>query len=181
VPWAVALAEIVATAAKALPSDISGSILSALSINGTPPDLRLTPLFLVGMALICVGSLIRVSCYRTLKKFFTFEASIMKDHKLVTSGLYSIIRHPSYAGLLLVEVGLLCWFASRGSLLRESGLLDTMTGILFFGGFGAWMLAILVALMRRATVEDAALREAFRGEWEEWAKRVPYAFLPGVC
>jgi protein-S-isoprenylcysteine O-methyltransferase Ste14 len=56
-----------------------------------------------------------------------------------------------------------------------------MTGMLFFGGFGAWMLAILVALMRRATVEDAALREAFGSEWEEWAKRVPYAFLPGVC
>jgi len=29
---------------------------------------------------------------------FTYELSILKDHKLVTTGLYKLVRHPSYLG-----------------------------------------------------------------------------------
>jgi protein-S-isoprenylcysteine O-methyltransferase Ste14 len=115
-----------------------------------------------------------------MNELFTFEATISKTHRLVTTGPYSVVRHPSYAGLLLMDVGIVCWFGSRGSFLRESGVLATVTGKLFFGNFAAWMLAVLVALLQRATVEDAALREKFGSEWEDWARRVPYAFLPGV-
>jgi protein-S-isoprenylcysteine O-methyltransferase Ste14 len=55
-----------------------------------------------------------------------------------------------------------------------------MAGRVFFGNFAACMLVILVALFKRAWVEDAALKEKFRSEWEEWARRVPYAFIPGI-
>jgi len=178
--WSVALAEIVVILAKASPSNVSAHIPSALAINGSPLDLRITPIFLVGITLISFGTLIRVSCYRALKKFFTFEANIRQGHRLVTSGPYSIVRHPSYTGMLMMDIGILFWFGDRGSFLRESGLLVPMTGKVFFGIFGAWLLVALVALFKRATVEDAVLQEKFSNEWNEWAKRVPYAFIPGV-
>ncbi|KAF8239239.1 hypothetical protein L208DRAFT_1449941 [Tricholoma matsutake] len=178
--WAVALAEIVAVMAKVSTSDVSAHILSALSVDGSLGDLRLTQSFVVGMVCISLGSLIRIICFRALKKFFTFEASISKNHQLVTTGPYGIVRHPSYVGLLLIDVGMIFWFGSRGSFLRESGVLAAMQGKLLFGAFVVWMQVIVVALLRRATVEDNALREKFRSEWEEWARRVPYAFFPGI-
>ena len=51
-----------------------------------------------------VGGLIRYKCYRTLGSMFTFEMSIRKDHILVTSGPYAIVRHPSYTGIILVAI-----------------------------------------------------------------------------
>jgi protein-S-isoprenylcysteine O-methyltransferase Ste14 len=82
--------------------------------------------------------------------------------------------------MLMMDIGILFWFGDRGSFLRESGLLVPMTGKVFFGIFGAWLLVVLVALFKRATVEDAVLQEKFSNEWDEWAKRVPYAFIPGA-
>lgn len=169
-----------AIVAKESESDISTFIQSALCVNGRLGDMRFTPQFGIGILFISLGTLIRVWCFRAMNKLFTFEATITKGHRLVTTGPYSVVRHPSYAGLLLMDVGILCWFSSRGSFLRESGVMATMAGKIFFCSFGGLMLVVLVALLKRATVEDAALREKFGDEWEEWARRVPYAFLPGI-
>ena len=53
-----------------------------------------------------LGGLIRYKCYRALGTMFTFEMSIRKDHMLVTSGPYSIVRHPGYTGIFLVVIGI---------------------------------------------------------------------------
>ncbi|KAM5531771.1 hypothetical protein V8D89_014541 [Ganoderma adspersum] len=37
--------------------------------------------------------------------FFTFEVIIKDDHKLITSGPYSYVRHPSYTGILCLTTG----------------------------------------------------------------------------
>lgn len=37
-----------------------------------------------------------------------------------------------------------------------------------------------VGVILRAKKEDEYLREAFKDEWEEWARRVSYMFLPGI-
>ena len=36
---------------------------------------------------------------------FTFELTLQKDHKLVTSGPYRIVRHPSYIGIYAFYLG----------------------------------------------------------------------------
>ena len=44
--------------------------------------------FILGVCLLGVGTLIRVSCYRALGRFFTFELSIKTEHTLITEGPY---------------------------------------------------------------------------------------------
>jgi len=44
---------------------------------------------------------------------FTFEMSIRKNHKLITSGPYAIVRHPSYVGVILVASGLMLIHGSK--------------------------------------------------------------------
>ena len=57
-------------------------------------NIQITPLFMVGWFFIVSGSLIRLASYRALGNLFTFELSIRKDHKLITSGPYSMVRYP---------------------------------------------------------------------------------------
>jgi protein-S-isoprenylcysteine O-methyltransferase Ste14 len=181
--WAVGIAEIATIVAHELasPSDLSRRIQSNFMLNGgSPKNLRLTPLSVGGVLFIAFGTLIRMWCYRKLKNLFTFEVSIRKDHKLVTTGPYSVVRHPSYSGMLVAYIGLTCWHGSRGSWLRESGVLDTVGGKVFFGTFTAYILGILAALLKRGPVEDCGLRKTFGNQWDEWARRVPYLYVPWI-
>jgi protein-S-isoprenylcysteine O-methyltransferase Ste14 len=59
-----------------------------------------------GLLLILVGVVIRWSAILELRKFFTVDVKILKDHKLIRSGLFRYVRHPSYFGLLLSVLGL---------------------------------------------------------------------------
>jgi protein-S-isoprenylcysteine O-methyltransferase Ste14 len=60
----------------------------------------------LGLVLILIGVIIRWSAIRELKKFFTVDVKILKDHKLIRTGLFKYIRHPSYLGLLISVLGL---------------------------------------------------------------------------
>ena len=60
--------------------------------------------------------------YRYLGQFFLFEPNIQRGHELIISGPYSVVRHPSYTGLILIFGGLFPWYLSKGSWIIESGL-----------------------------------------------------------
>ncbi|KAF9468411.1 hypothetical protein BDZ94DRAFT_1246749 [Collybia nuda] len=147
-------------------------------IRGTANNLYLTLLSVTGMALITLGAALRMRCYQAMKSFFTFDLSIRENHSLVRTGPYSVVRHPSYSGMLMVYIGMACWFGSRGSWIRESGVLGTQGGKRFFGIFGTVMGAIMVGLLGRMSVEDEALRRRFGDEWVEYAHSVPYSLIP---
>ncbi|KAG1815473.1 uncharacterized protein BJ212DRAFT_1356793 [Suillus subaureus] len=51
---------------------------------------------------------------------------IRKDYKVVTSGPYSIVRHPSYTGLLLQNIGTIIMYGSQESWMRQSGILQVL-------------------------------------------------------
>lgn len=59
----------------------------------------------IGLFIILIGFIIRWASILQLKKAFTVDVAIITEHKLKTDGLYKIIRHPSYLGLLLIMVG----------------------------------------------------------------------------
>lgn len=59
-----------------------------------------------GLLLIILGLMIRSLAIYTLRKYFTVDVSIVKDHKLIQTGLYKSIRHPAYTGSLLSFFGL---------------------------------------------------------------------------
>lgn len=150
-------------------------------IDGSPtPQIRLTPSRVVGGLSVVVGSAIRYLCYRELGRHFTYHVALLQNHSLVTTGPYSLVRHPAYAGGYLVHIGLIIWHASSGSWLRESGLHRTFLawGVLFpaLSAVG-W---ILVIYFRRPIVEDKMLKKEFGKKWEEWAKVVPYRLVPGI-
>lgn len=54
--------------------------------------------------LFLLFSWIQLKSFKTLGTNYSTEIVIFKDHKLVTSGIYSIIRHPQYAGQLLADL-----------------------------------------------------------------------------
>jgi protein-S-isoprenylcysteine O-methyltransferase Ste14 len=155
-------------------------VLSALFLSGSAQNISLTQLSAVGIIFIAFGTLLAMQCHRVMKHLFTLELSIRIDHNLITTGPYNHVRHPGYASLLAVYIGMFCWFGARGSWLRESGILDTMGGCVFFGALATTMVGLLIALFRRMRVEDEALREVFGYEWVEWAERVPYSLIPYV-
>ncbi|KAG6919117.1 hypothetical protein DXG01_008924 [Tephrocybe rancida] len=166
--WAVALAEIAAIALNQFPEipPFPKSVLVPADAN-----LQFSPAATAGMLLVVGGTLLRIQCYRTLQKFFTFEVSVHKDHKLVTSGPYSIVRHPSYLGMVIVYVGMVFWYAFSGSYLRESPIMATTVGQVVVGGLSLGFLGILFGLLRRMGEEDVVMREVFGTTWEKWAQQ----------
>ncbi|KAG6823290.1 hypothetical protein H0H92_010712 [Tricholoma furcatifolium] len=179
--WAVGIAEVLAIIASQLPpSNNTHIVLQALLRTGDIDDLKLSPLFLAGLVLLVSGAGLRWICYCELKNLFTFELSIRKDHRLVTSGPYSVVRHPSYTGLIAVHAGMYGWYAARGSWVMESGLMQTkggfMTAVIFYVGG----LLGMASVVRRISVEDRELKKAFGSEWVHWANKVKYTIIPGI-
>jgi len=173
--------------ATILASANSSSPLSRLILplivwsDGKPGNLRMSNTTTIGWTLMVLGTWIRLMTYRHLGRFFRFEASIQKDHELITSGPYSIVRHPSYTGLMLVFIGWFPWQMGRGSWVMESGLWDMMLGrILVVTYFSIAIFASSFLVLERMSKEDMALRKCFGTKWDDWAKRVPYSIFPGI-
>ncbi|KAF8893025.1 hypothetical protein BD779DRAFT_1137936 [Infundibulicybe gibba] len=180
--WYTALTECAVIVASRIPqSPLTQDVLRvALFKHGDPQRLAPSPIFLAGAALIIGGAYLRDRCYKALGNLFTFERAILPDHKLVTTGPYSVVRHPSYAGMIPVYLGFGMRYSDRNSWLWQSSVLDTQAGRVFFGSFAVVIALTLVSLLARVPKEDATLKEEFGEEWEEWARRVPYALIPGI-
>jgi protein-S-isoprenylcysteine O-methyltransferase Ste14 len=82
-----------------------------------------------------------------------------RQHTVVVTGIYSVVRHPMYAGSPLVNVGLSFWLGSY-------------TAALFAA-------IPLVLLMVRIGLEERFLRRELPG-YPEYVARVPYRLLPGL-
>jgi len=183
VQFVVAAAEISTILASSYPSSpLSKQILSLLVWNGGKPEnLHISNAAAIGLISILLGAWIRLMTYRHLGRFFRFETSIQKDHELIVSGPYSVVRHPSYTGLILIFGGLFPWNLSKGSWIVESGLWNIMLGrslvVIYFSIFNILSSILLLA---RISKEDIELRNRFEKKWDDWAKRVPYSIFPGI-
>lgn len=76
-----------------------------VSIKFTLPILLNGQLVLIGTIIIIVGIIIRFIAIKQLGRFFTVNVTIRDDHKLIQSGFYKYLRHPSYTGSLLSFLG----------------------------------------------------------------------------
>ncbi len=74
-------------------------------------------IFNVGLILMVSGQLLRWWAIATLGQLFTITVSIREDHRLIDSGPYRLVRHPSYTALLLVHAGAGLCFGSVLTLL----------------------------------------------------------------
>ncbi len=60
----------------------------------------------VGFGLVALGLVFVLSAPLSLRKNYSSTLVIREDHKLVTSGIYRLVRHPIYFGALLVSIGM---------------------------------------------------------------------------
>jgi len=134
---------------------------------------------LSGISLLLSAAFLRTWCYRTLGTFFTFEVTIMHQHKLITSGPYAYIRHPAYTGAVLILLGAAATCLSPSSYIVACGVMRTPARWWVYAWAGCAAYAA-VSLLRRGRVEDEGLRGTFGEEWERYREDVPWRFVPGV-
>ncbi|CAL1711905.1 unnamed protein product [Somion occarium] len=163
-------------------SKISPLHAATISTRLTGPNIHTTPLFFLGVFFTILGMSIRLSCYRALGTFFTFDLTIMPSHKLITSGPYAIVRHPAYIGSLCAILGLCITNLTPGGWIVECdvlgrGLFGLATRATFFVALYGWWIAVGIY---RAQIEDGELRKLFGKEWDQYAAAVPYWFVPGI-
>ena len=115
---------------------------------------------MVALLLLVGGLALRWTSVFVLGRYFTVNVVVMRDHRVVSTGPYRYVRHPSYSGLLLAFLGL--------------GLF-----------FNSWLsLAIIVvpvtcALLYRIRVEEGALRAVFGAEYTDYCARTK-RLVPGI-
>ena len=154
----------------------AGSTRADLLTGTCVDDVGLASPAIVGCILAVAGASIRVWCYRALGRLFTFELLLLPHHKLVTSGPYAIVRHPSYMGAILVLGGTLLVHGARGALTHECPVACYLWTI-----FWSLLMAISCAMtVDQCTREDRVLHSAFGREWEAWSGRVRWRLVPWV-
>jgi protein-S-isoprenylcysteine O-methyltransferase Ste14 len=113
----------------------------------------------LGVLLFIVGGVLRIWPVFVLGHRFSGLVAIQPGHTLVTTGLYSVIRHPSYLGLLVNALG---WaFAFRS-------------------GVGVLLTAItIVPLVARIRSEETLLHTQFGAEYDAYRARTS-RLIPGL-
>jgi len=113
----------------------------------------------IGLALFVVGGTLRLWPVFVLGKRFSGLVAIQPGHTLVTTGIYGVIRNPSYLGLM---VGSLGWVLVFRSLI------------------GVMLTALMLwPLTARIRAEEALLRETFGDEYARYCART-WRMVPGV-
>ena len=84
---------------------VLSSILAVVYLPGADSMLllRLIPL---AIALVVLGLMLRWYAIFYLGRFFTVDVAISADHRLIDTGPYRLIRHPSYTGAVLALLGI---------------------------------------------------------------------------
>jgi protein-S-isoprenylcysteine O-methyltransferase Ste14 len=113
----------------------------------------------VGLALFAAGCALRIWPVFVLGRRFSGLVAIQPGHTLVTTGIYSVIRHPSYLGLLILTLG---W------------------GLVFRSGVGV-LLAVLTVppILARIRAEERLLNSQFGAEYDAYRARTA-RLLPGA-
>jgi protein-S-isoprenylcysteine O-methyltransferase Ste14 len=110
-----------------------------------------------GLALFVVGSALRLGPVFVLGRRFSGLVAIQEGHSLVTDGLYRVIRHPSYLGLLL---GLFGW------------------DLIFRSAIGVLVsLPMILPLVARMNSEEALLESEFGEVYSDYRRRT-WRLLP---
>ena len=113
----------------------------------------------LGVALYAAGGALRLWPVFVLGRRFSGLVAIQPGHRLVTEGIYGVIRHPSYLGLL---VNLLGWALAFRSVI---GVLLTALTVL-----------ILVGRIRS---EEALLQSQFGPAYDAYRART-WRLVPGL-
>lgn len=114
----------------------------------------------LGCLFLVFGITIRVMAVAVLNRQFTVQVSIVEQHKIVDTGIYGIIRHPAYLGLLMSMLGI--------------GLVSGN-----WISLAAFAVLPFVGILYRIHVEERALLSHFGPAYQAYAGRTK-RLLPGI-
>ena len=117
--------------------------------------------WIVSLVLFCVyGVILTWSMLVNTHFEKTVRIQTDRNHKVIDTGQYSIVRHPGYLGVI---VGFI------------------LSAPLMLGSWWAFVPAVAstVSLVVRTVLEDRTLRDELDG-YEEYAGRVRYRLVPGI-
>lgn len=113
----------------------------------------------IGALLTILGIAGMFCCRHYLGKFWTAETNLTKDHQIIDTGPYHLVRHPIYTFAILMYAGFCMVFLSLWSA--------------FFTGL------IIIAYILKTKDEDGFLEESLSG-YREYKLRVRYHLVPGL-
>jgi len=105
----------------------------------------------IGLFLIIAGLAVRWTAILTLRKYFTVNVAIQPGQRVVKSGLFRFVRHPSYSGSILSFIGLV---------LTLSNWISTFV----------MLVPITLAFVKRIQIEERALIDAFGSDYKEYCR-----------
>jgi protein-S-isoprenylcysteine O-methyltransferase len=146
---------------------VGGSIASAIAyplawVSALRPRVAWQPaVFFLGIATLITESLLRRHCWRQLGASFTGDVRAEADQRIVTSGAYAIVRHPSYSAALLMNIGIGMALGSWGS-----------TALLIVTSLGIY--GYRIAVEERALL--AAIGEPYREFMRTRARLIPFLY-----
>eukprot|EP00163_Fabomonas_tropica_P022692 TRINITY_DN3959_c0_g1_i3.p2 TRINITY_DN3959_c0_g1~~TRINITY_DN3959_c0_g1_i3.p2 ORF type:complete len:148 (+),score=22.07 TRINITY_DN3959_c0_g1_i3:482-925(+) len=112
------------------------------------------------LALMVLGQVLRFSAMTILNESFARTLRVRKDQTLETRGPYQFVRHPGYAGNMLMFVG--------NAVVTSQSLWCIAFVALVFA----------VVWTHRIEHEEAMLREHFGAQYERYMQRTPARILP---
>ena len=113
----------------------------------------------LGVAFVAIGGSLRIVPVFVLGNRFSGLVAIQPDHTLVTGGIYRVIRHPSYLGLLLSALG---W------------------GLAFRSSVGVLLAMLLVpVIVARIRAEERLLGQHFGAQYDAYRGRTS-RLIPGI-
>lgn len=130
------------------------------AVHPAPMPFPERPLRLAALSLLIAGLLVRILAILTLGRSFSTNVAIRGGQSIQRSGLYRVVRHPSYLGMEII-------FLAAGLYAHD------------------WLsLAILVmlptlVLLYRIHVEEAALLDAIGSEYTDYMRSTK-RLIPGV-
>lgn len=125
----------------------SATYLRASSTNG---HFELGPVgTAIALTLVVLGFALRIWAVVTLGRYFTVDVAIREGHQLVHHGPFRCVRHPSYSGLIVIFAGWALTFETTWSI-------------------PALLLPLVLTLLYRIHVEEAALSAAFGAEYSSY-------------
>ena len=113
-----------------------------------------------GIVLVVLGSTLVMLTLRTNAYASTVvRHQPERGHRVIATGVYSVVRHPMYAGLLLAMLGMGLWLGT------------------YAGSISTLLPAAILAM--RIVVEENVLRSTLV-EYDTYKTRVRYRLLPGI-
>jgi len=114
----------------------------------------------IGLVLMGLGLAVRSWAMVHLGRYFTVDVAVAADQRIVDTGPYRLVRHPSYTGLLLLAVGVGLCFGNIASFLVIA-------------------VPMIALMLKRMKVEEEVLAEALGNTYREYMARTQ-RLIPGI-